>query len=188
MDSEADVLRGRHYVVREVTRADPALIAALAAAGVATAHEAAGRVGLLSPDVQARQHDTTVAGSAVTVLSPPGDNLITFMCTLNPDDPSEVLITAVPQIRSRDLKTTIVTDPAGQLQAVKAPEIFAFSQMTFRLPVPNNDLLVIGPSAASRRPQSVGNRVLVKTRDGMEYETVFVLIPEVFWAPLGDRR
>lgn len=76
MDSEADVLRGRHYVVREVTRADPALIAALAAAGVATAHEAAGRVGLLSPDVQARQHDTTVAGSAVTVLSPPGDNLM----------------------------------------------------------------------------------------------------------------
>ncbi|SNT54129.1 4-hydroxy-4-methyl-2-oxoglutarate aldolase [Asanoa hainanensis] len=65
-----------HYVVRHVDRADPAVIEALAAAGVATVHEAAGRVGLLGPRVQARQDGATIAGSAITVSCHPGDNLM----------------------------------------------------------------------------------------------------------------
>ncbi|MEV0714054.1 4-carboxy-4-hydroxy-2-oxoadipate aldolase/oxaloacetate decarboxylase [Asanoa sp. NPDC050611] len=65
-----------HYVVRCVDRADPALIAALRDVGVATAHEAAGRIGLLGPAIQARQAGTTVAGSAITVSCHPGDNLM----------------------------------------------------------------------------------------------------------------
>ena len=66
----------RHYVVRSVDRADPAVIAALREAGVATAHEAAGRIGLLGPAIQARQSSTAIAGSAITVSCPPGDNLM----------------------------------------------------------------------------------------------------------------
>lgn len=65
-----------HYVVRSVDRADPETIAALRAAGVATAHEAAGRIGLLGPAIQARQAGTTIAGSAITVSCHPGDNLM----------------------------------------------------------------------------------------------------------------
>jgi len=65
-----------HYVVREVDRADPSTIAALGEAGVATAHEAAGRIGLLGPEIQARQAGVTVAGSAITVSCHPGDNLM----------------------------------------------------------------------------------------------------------------
>ena len=65
-----------HYVVRCVDRAAPDIIAALRAAGVATAHEAAGRQGLLGPAIQARQNGTTISGSAITVSCPPGDNLM----------------------------------------------------------------------------------------------------------------
>jgi len=65
-----------HFVVRTVDRADPAVVAALRAAGVATAHEAAGRIGLLGPAIQARQAGAAVAGSAITVSCPPGDNLM----------------------------------------------------------------------------------------------------------------
>src|SRR5690348_16640463 len=65
-----------HYVVREVDRADSKTIAALGVAGVATVHEAAGRIGLLGPEIQARQAGTTVAGSAITVSCHPGDNLM----------------------------------------------------------------------------------------------------------------
>ncbi len=65
-----------HYVVRQVDRADPEVIAALRAAGVATAHEAAGRIGLLGPAVRARQDGAAIAGSAITVSCHPGDNLM----------------------------------------------------------------------------------------------------------------
>jgi 4-hydroxy-4-methyl-2-oxoglutarate aldolase len=65
-----------HYVVRTVDRADPATIAALGAAGVATGHEAAGRTGLLGPAVRARVPGAVIAGSAITVSCHPGDNLM----------------------------------------------------------------------------------------------------------------
>jgi 4-hydroxy-4-methyl-2-oxoglutarate aldolase len=65
-----------HYVVRSIDRADPEVIAAVGAAGVAAAHEAAGRTGLLGPRIQPRQDGTLIAGSAVTVSCHPGDNLM----------------------------------------------------------------------------------------------------------------
>jgi 4-hydroxy-4-methyl-2-oxoglutarate aldolase len=65
-----------HYVVRTVDRADPEVIAGLRAAGVATAHEAAGRIGLLGPELVARQTGARIAGSAITVSCHPGDNLM----------------------------------------------------------------------------------------------------------------
>ncbi|AGL17315.1 4-carboxy-4-hydroxy-2-oxoadipate aldolase/oxaloacetate decarboxylase [Actinoplanes sp. N902-109] len=65
-----------HYVVREVDRADPAVVDELRAAGVATVHEAAGRAGLLGPAIQARQSGAAIAGSAITVSCHPGDNLM----------------------------------------------------------------------------------------------------------------
>jgi 4-hydroxy-4-methyl-2-oxoglutarate aldolase len=65
-----------HYVVSNVDRADPAVIEMLRAAGVATVHEAAGRVGLLGPAIRARQTGATIGGSAITVSCHPGDNLM----------------------------------------------------------------------------------------------------------------
>jgi 4-hydroxy-4-methyl-2-oxoglutarate aldolase len=65
-----------NYIVRNVVRPDIATIDAFAPLGVATVHEAAGRTGLLSPAVVARQDDVAISGSAVTVSSHPGDNLM----------------------------------------------------------------------------------------------------------------
>ena len=65
-----------HYVVRSVDRAADDTIATLGKAGVATAHEAAGRLGLLGPGIQARQTGAAIAGSAITVSCHPGDNLM----------------------------------------------------------------------------------------------------------------
>lgn len=65
-----------HYVVRSVDRAEPEIIAALRDAGVATVHEAAGRIGLLGPAIEPRQGGAAIAGSAITVSCHPGDNLM----------------------------------------------------------------------------------------------------------------
>lgn len=63
-------------VVRTIRRAEPELISGLGAAGVATVHEAYRRRGLMDSQIQPIQLDLTVAGSAVTVSCPPGDNMM----------------------------------------------------------------------------------------------------------------
>lgn len=68
--------RTRHVVVRQIDRADPRDVDALAGMGTATIHEAIGRRGFVGPDLRPVQQGASIAGSAITVSSHPGDNLM----------------------------------------------------------------------------------------------------------------
>jgi 4-hydroxy-4-methyl-2-oxoglutarate aldolase len=68
--------RPQHVVVRTIERADAHHIDQLAPIGTASVHEAIGRRGYLGPDITPIQHGARIAGSAVTVLCHPGDNLM----------------------------------------------------------------------------------------------------------------
>jgi 4-hydroxy-4-methyl-2-oxoglutarate aldolase len=61
-------------VKRNITRADRRAVDRLAGFGVATVHEAMGRVGLMKPIMRPIFAGAQIAGSAVTVLLQPGDN------------------------------------------------------------------------------------------------------------------
>ena len=61
-------------VKRNITRADPAAVEKLSRFGVATIHEAMGRVGLLKPYMRPIYTGAYACGTAVTVLLQPGDN------------------------------------------------------------------------------------------------------------------
>jgi 4-hydroxy-4-methyl-2-oxoglutarate aldolase len=67
---------GRHVVVRHVERAERSVVEALGELGTATVHEAIGRRGFVGPELRPIQQGIRLAGSAVTVSSHPGDNLM----------------------------------------------------------------------------------------------------------------
>ncbi|MBL8479589.1 MAG: 4-carboxy-4-hydroxy-2-oxoadipate aldolase/oxaloacetate decarboxylase [Sterolibacteriaceae bacterium] len=61
-------------VRRNIQRADKAAVEKLSRFGVATVHEAMGRVGLMRPYMRPIYSGAHIAGTAVTVLLHPGDN------------------------------------------------------------------------------------------------------------------
>lgn len=63
-------------IVTDIARADREVVDALAGFGSATVHEALGRIGYAGPRIRPIQQGAAIAGSAVTVLTAPGDNLM----------------------------------------------------------------------------------------------------------------
>jgi 4-hydroxy-4-methyl-2-oxoglutarate aldolase len=80
-------------IVRQIARPDPALASGLKQAGVATVHEAAGRTGLMGPSLRPIQDGLLIGGPAVTVLCPPGDNMM-IHAAVEVVQPGDVLVVA----------------------------------------------------------------------------------------------
>jgi 4-hydroxy-4-methyl-2-oxoglutarate aldolase len=81
-------------VKRNITRADAAAVEKLSRFGVATIHEAMGRVGLLKQYMRPVYPGASVCGTAVTVLLHPGDNWMMHVVA-EQIQPGDVVVAAV---------------------------------------------------------------------------------------------
>ncbi len=80
-------------VHRNIIRADKAAVAKLSGFGVATIHEAMGRVGLMKPYMRPIYTSARLCGTAVTVLLQPGDNWMLHVAA-EQIQPGDVVIAA----------------------------------------------------------------------------------------------
>jgi 4-hydroxy-4-methyl-2-oxoglutarate aldolase len=81
-------------VKRNIVRADRAATDALCKYGVATVHEAMGRVGLLKPYMRPIYSGASVSGTAVTVLLHPGDNWMMHVVA-EQIQPGDIVVAAI---------------------------------------------------------------------------------------------
>ena len=81
-------------VRRSIKRADLSLVDKLAAFGVATAHEAMGRIGLMQPYMRPIYPGVQVGGTAVTVLLHAGDNWMMHVAA-EEIEPGDVVVAAI---------------------------------------------------------------------------------------------
>lgn len=116
---------------------------------------------------------------------PPGDNVLTLTAGVDLDKPSDVHLMCAPLIRSTRRRPRYVKEPGGYLLSAEAT-YYPLEELEFQFKVPAGGFILIGPGRGLKRPSSPGYHFLVREKNGAKFETILVIAPEVFYAPVRE--
>ena len=87
-------MSNQNVVIRNIARPAVSQLSKLSSFGVATIHEAQGRIGLLAPHIRPIYPGAHAVGSALTVLTHPGDNTMLHVAA-GECQPGDIVVVAL---------------------------------------------------------------------------------------------
>ena len=114
---------------------------------------------------------------------PPGDNLLVMATGIDWDNPSAVYLSCTPVVRTAQRRRRYLLQN-GRYVVTDAPDYLPIHELRFSFTVPPGGFILIGPGTEVRRESSPGNHFLIRRKKGVPFETVLVIAPEVFAAPV----
>jgi len=125
------------------------------------------------------RRDNTLVGNDY----PPGENVMMMAATVDYDDLDAVQLSGSLVVRSKRRSGNYIKKPGGYAFVSKNIH-HRLVDMGFRFRIPRGDFLLIGPGQEVQRKSSPGRHFLVHEDRAVEFETVVIIAPEVFAAPI----
>lgn len=119
-------------------------------------------------------------GSPQGFTAPPGDCLFRMTCVPRTGLPSEtdMRIKIVPLIAGTRQKHQFVKDQHRLRRVQHSPEI-VFQELMLDAVIPTGYFICIAALPQATGPESLGERFLLRKRDGKNYQQIVVLVPEM---------
>ncbi|HET6429204.1 MAG TPA: hypothetical protein VFJ30_12380 [Phycisphaerae bacterium] len=117
---------------------------------------------------------------------PPGDNVLMTATGIDLDNPSSVRLSCTPLVRTTRRRNRYVQTPTGY-QLREEPDYLPIPELQLGFTVPAGGFVLIGPGQEAQRETSPGSRFLLRRQRGVPFETILVIAPEVFTAPVRTR-
>ena len=109
---------------------------------------------------------------------PPGDSLLSVQCLVDPRVPSRMTMAVMPLLQASRQKMRY-TKSDGQYTFTKVPILSVFPELAWKISVTTDDIVMLGPGRRAARSSSVGRMFFFTDVNGVPFETVLLLAPDV---------
>ena len=109
---------------------------------------------------------------------PPGEAMISVQCIVHPTVPSRMTMAVMPLLQASRQKMRY-TKSNGRYNFTKVPVLSGFPELAWQISLTTNDVVMLGPGRRAERSSSAGSMFFFTDVNGVTFETVLLLAPDV---------